>query len=144
MVHSRSIYPAMTNVPRGFRNWFWFRPFQFTLRTLFVLTALASIWLGFKVNAVHRQQAAIAKLAKLEITVHYDHQHRALPSQELAVRGSVLANRNQLVTRPNSPRWLRNLIGDDYFQTATAVTLYGEESDIELALPHLKQLPNLR
>ena len=125
-----------------------FRPFRFTLRTLFVLMAIASIWIGLKVNAVRRQQAVVAELSKMQIMVHYDHQHDALPPQQLALRGSAfgpMAFPNQPTTTPNAPRWIRGLIGDDYFQTVTAVTLLTNElPDIKAALLYLKQLPQLK
>jgi len=125
-----------------------FRPFQFGLRAVFVLMAITAVWAGFKVQAVHRQQAAVTALAKIEVVVHYDHQHSAIPTNQLAWRGSGIGKQMfpaTPATTPGGPRWLRAIVGDDYFQTVTAVTLHSNEpADIEAVLPHLKKLPHLK
>jgi len=138
----------MSNTPENPKSRGRFRLFRFTLRTLLLLIAVAAFWTGFQANAVRRQQATVAELSKMGIIVHYAHQHDALPPQQLALRGSVfgtVAFPNQRTTSPNGPTWLRRIVGDDYFQTATAVTLFSDDlDDIKAVLPHLKKLPYLK
>ena len=125
-----------------------FHPFRFTLCAIFVATAIASTWVAFNANAARRQQALVANLSEMQIIVHYDHQYNALPTHQLALRRSRIgriADPNQRSSNLNAPPWWRRLIGDHYFQTASAVTISTNElSDIETALSYLKQLPNLR
>ena len=125
-----------------------FRPFRFTLRTIFVILTIASIWMAFKVSAARRQQVLVDELSEIQIVAHYDHQHDALPTQQLALHGSGptrIALPNQSLKNSNASAWLRRLIGDHYFQTVSAVTISTNElSVIEAALPRLKKLPNLK
>ena len=110
--------------------------------------AVASVWVALYANAASRQQAAVAQLSEMQITVHYDHQLNALSSQQLALRGSgfgQIPHSNHSPANLNALTWLQQMVGDHYFQTASAVTIFTNEMpDIVAALPYLKKLPNLK
>lgn len=95
--------------------------------------------MSFNVNTARRQQAVVHELSKMQILVLYGHQRVAAPPQQFALQGSFPFRTNS----PNAPAWLRRLLGDDYFQTVTAVSLEGDLDKIKTALPHLKKLPHL-
>ena len=105
---------------------------RFSLRTfLLVLTALC-IWLGVKVNQARRQKAAVEALTRLG-DVFYAHQlSRDLeyfdvydPQKDLGV-----------------PTWLRELAGDDFFQSVAAVDFKAHVTDANLV--HLAALRELK
>lgn len=88
--------PQTSSVPRR-------RRLQFGLGTLLVSIAAFSVWLGPKVNRANSQRRAVGEFEKLGLQVHYDYQQTPngyFPSAE-----------------QNGPKWLRELAGDDYFQT---------------------------
>ncbi|MEZ6109926.1 MAG: hypothetical protein R3C99_02745 [Pirellulaceae bacterium] len=114
---------------------------------MLLLIAASAIWMGIRANTIRRQQATIAELSKMRVIVHYDHQHDALPPQQLALRGTMIGPifPEQRTTSPSGPTWLRHLLGDDYFQTPVAVTLFTDDlNDITAVLPLLRKLPRLK
>jgi hypothetical protein len=94
------------------------RWFQYSLRTLLVLVilcAFACSWLAVKLQQARRQREVVAEIREeLGGRIHYDWQ--------LDYRGSYLLN-PQMPT----PQWLRNLFGDDLFQSAGHVGIEGDK-----------------
>jgi hypothetical protein len=98
--------------PKSRRRWF-----QYSLRTLLVVTTLCAIacsWLGVELQQARRQREAVVALEKLGGTVRYDWQFDTqgygLPSPQ-----------------PPGQPLLRRLLGDDFFQSAHAVYLNGTQ-----------------
>lgn len=122
--------------------------FRFSLRTLLIAITLACFSAAFYVHWLQRQEReAIVVLRGMMIDSHFDHQHAALPTMELAYSQSGFASYfpKRAPTEPTAPKILRQVLGDDYFQSVTAVTiLTNDVSEIRAALPHLKRLRNLR
>src|SRR5215475_8806822 len=80
------------------------RWFRYSLRTLLVFVTLASAgfgWLGYKVRQAKRQQDTILAIMKLGGTVIYDYEYEGAPLP--------------------GPKWLRDLIGVDFFAAPYAV-----------------------
>ena len=76
------------------RTWF-----QFRLRSLFVLVALAAVpcaWLAWKMHHKWRERDAVAELRSLGVWVGYDWQWAIEP-------------------QPPGPAWIRKHFGDDFF-----------------------------
>jgi hypothetical protein len=101
---------------------------RFSLRSLLVLVTVLCVWLGVKVNQARRQKEAVAALQELGATVTYA-QHRVGPNafnhdRELDV-----------------PGWLRELAGDDFFQSVISLNVGQPMSDAELV--HLSALPEI-
>jgi hypothetical protein len=117
---------ASTIPPR--RRWL-----RFSLRSLLILITVLSIWLGVKVNQARRQKEAVAALRQLGATVYYSHQRR-----------DTFPNSYDLANDLSVPGWLRELAGDDFFQSAACVQVLGPVTDDALvhlaALPHLESL----
>jgi hypothetical protein len=86
-----------SSTPSVRRSWF-----AFSLRSLLVLTALCAVWLGIVTHQARRQRAAVTALKAAGAQVYYDFQrHAPGTNQPPEKRG---------------PRWLRDFLGDDYFQ----------------------------
>jgi hypothetical protein len=89
------------------------RWFQFSVRALLVFVTLCAIpcsWIAVKLQQARRQREGVAAIEKLGGTVLYDWQ------TELDAKGQY---NNQ---RPG-PKWLRTVLGDDFFQSVYAVDL---------------------
>lgn len=120
---------------------------RFSLRTVLLLTVVLSVWLAHQTNRVRRQVAAVKAIHDLRGEIRYDYE----PSQE--ERQAQVANaRIRGLPPPNftneadGPKWLRQLVGDDYFRSVVEVRLevrqkvrYVDEPMLE----HLSSLPDL-
>jgi Leucine Rich repeat len=95
--------------------------FQFTLRSLLALVlvvAIASNWLAVEVKQSRQQHEAVEAILKDGGRVVYDYQ--------LALRAKVPAE-------PPGPAWLRESIGEDFFEDVDIVSLsYSRVTDIGL------------
>jgi hypothetical protein len=108
--------------PKPRRRWF-----QFRLRTLFVLMVLASIglsWFAVKMQQAKRQREAVEAIKSASGWVCYDFEWDGQDMIPDAV--------------PQTPAWLRESLGDDFFSTV----VWAEVSDD--AIDHLKALPQLQ
>jgi len=81
------------------------RWFQFSLRTLLVLLTVLCVWLGVTVNRARKQREAVAAIEALGGYVRYEYQYGS--GQE-----------------PPGPKWLRELIGEEYFVSVVYVVLH--------------------
>lgn len=102
------------------------RRFQYSLRTLLLLFLLASVvlsWFTVRMQRATRQRAAVTTITSLGGMVVFDDE----PEDMLAAR-----------TGSRVPRWLRQLLGDDFFHTAVRVVAFNDAS-ME-AVPHLPAL----
>jgi Leucine-rich repeat (LRR) protein len=114
---------ASTIRPR--RRWL-----RFSLRSLLILVTILSIWLGVKVNQARRQKEAVAALVELGAIVRYEHQKHDTQPYAYDTEKSV-----------NAPGWLRELAGDDFFQTVVHVLFMRPVTDEDLV--HLAALPRI-
>lgn len=94
--------------------------FQISLRALLVAIVPLAAWLGFAAHTARTQKNAVAIIHAKGGRVAY--RHNELPGNQL---GSTNAE-------PVAPLWLRRLVSDDFFQTATTIVLYGEFSRADL------------
>jgi hypothetical protein len=118
--------PAVTaadSTQRPRRRWL-----RFSLRTLLILVTVLCIWLGVKVNQARRQKESTDALRKMGAIVVCAHQ-------------GVDFNSGKLVGELNVPGWLRELAGDDFFQTVTTVEFRRPITDDHLV--HLAGLPQI-
>ena len=117
---------AATIPPR--RRWL-----RFSLRSLLILITVLSIWLGVKVNQARRQKDAVAALRGLGATVYYEHQRHA-------GRFNTFDAEKVL----DVPGWLRELAGDDFFQSVVCVQFSRSARPVTNDdLAHLAALPRL-
>ena len=99
------------------------RYLTFSLRTLFVLTTALAVWLGVIVNRAHRQREAVRAIEALGGTIEYE--------------------------RTAGPKWLRQLIGDEFLQEVWGVDWASPrmppvtEANVKSAIPQLKRLRQL-
>jgi hypothetical protein len=113
------------------------RWFQFSLRTLLVfvtLCAIACSWFAVKLQQATRQREAVAEIKKLGGICVYDWQ--------LDANGGFDYSYSK--TKPTGPVWLRNLLGDDLFQSVIMVGFEAEREVTDASLEPLKGLSEVR
>jgi len=107
---------------------------RYGLRTLLIVVAAVGVWLGVRVNAARRQQAAVATIQRLGGTVYYAHQ----------IREDSLG---RLVAEPDKPlplpKWLRP-VAERIFPPAVASVSLRETQATDRDLEILKFFPHLR
>ncbi len=88
--------------------------FRYSLRTLllaFVVVSVGLAWFTARMKKAHRQRAAVTTIVSLSGLVIFDDQPddlTAAPSES------------------SVPRWLRNLLGEDFFRTAVHVVAFND------------------
>jgi hypothetical protein len=104
----------------------WLRLFQFRLATLLIAVTALCVWLGIQVNRANRQRRSVAAILAAGGLVRYDFQ------EQNSLSGKPIAD-----AQPPGPRWLRKLIGDDYFCSVSTVDFatefWGERRERELS-----------
>jgi internalin A len=80
------------------------RWFRFSLRTLLLLVAVTAVWVGIESNRAHKQAAAVKRISELGGFLRFDFERDS--------RGNDIPN-----AEPAAPKWLRSLLGDDYFRS---------------------------
>jgi hypothetical protein len=106
---------------------------RFSLSTLFIVLTLFCVWLARNVEQARRQQTAVARLKASGATVRYFAQS---PKLRWAPPDRP----------PFGPKWLRDLLGDDFFNTVATVKFRGgahvKDEDLRplVDLLHLREL----
>lgn len=107
-------------------RWRWF---QFSLRALLLLMTVFGIWFGIRMDRARRQKRAVAVLQECgDIFYESQFNHRSV---------KFLAKK----TKPWRPKWLRAIVGDDFFDRVYAAYLYRSPSDEDLK--SLRDLPDI-
>ena len=106
---------------------------QFSLRTLLLLIAVITVWLGLVYLPAKRADLATKDLERLGVEVYYDYQ---------LVPGTVNHSYSHLVPKPG-PAFLRNILGDVFFQHADWLML-GHKPLKADDLKLIEQIPTLR
>ncbi len=105
------------------------RLFRFRLLTLLLVMTLLAVWVGTISNQANRQRRAVAVFEKLGLDINYSYQKQT--------DGSY----SQLL-EPPGPKWLRRLIGQDYFQKVAWISTFDAEDKISAeGMTHLAELP---
>jgi hypothetical protein len=90
-----------------------------------LLTAAVAVWSGIKTNQARRQRAAVTAIKAAGGNVGYDWQ-----------RQPAAAPQDQ---QPPGPKWLRGIVGDEYFQDVVEVVW----ADRKVQSDDLRWLPDL-
>ncbi len=100
---------------------------------LVTVCAVACSWLAVRLLQLERQRQAIAAVEKSGGYVFYDYQ----------ISRYVLIDSPDWENPPPGPKWLRDLLGDDFFaRVVVAQSIRGEVTDSDLE--PIKQLSDLR
>ena len=83
---------------------------QFSLRTFFVLVTVFCVWLGWTVHRANEQRKAVEWVREMggDVAYGYQRDEAGIPIVD---------------AKPPGPKWLRQLLGVDYFQEVTVVDL---------------------
>jgi hypothetical protein len=111
------------------------RWFQFSLRTLLVAVVLigfGSAWLGVKVQKAREQKAAVDAILNSGGSVTYDYESDSQGNHVPEPAASY------------GTKWLRPLLGIDFFQSVNVVTYSGNHCVVAADLERLKDLPDLK
>ena len=111
--------------PKPKRRWF-----QYSLRTLFVAIAVLGVWLAMVTSAARRQQSIVARLRELHAEITYDF--------EVDTQGT-----RKSAAVPPGPKWLRELVGQDYLSDVVQVNCSDRNIDDD-DLDQLRGLKHLR
>jgi hypothetical protein len=98
---------AATDKPR--RPWL-----RFSIRAVMLLVLVVGVLLGRHVNKARKQHAAVAAVQRAGGWVHYDYEF---------VNGKLTRGQS-----PWAPRWLRQMVGDEFFQNVRQVSLVYDDS----------------
>jgi hypothetical protein len=90
-----------------------------SLRTLLLGITALCVWLGILGAAARREQRVVATLHKAGGSIHYDYE-MVSGANSPDVRLMVDVN-----AVPSGPRWLREMIGEEWFTDVAAVTFDG-------------------
>ena len=121
--HPADDEPPVAAQKHSKRRWF-----QFSLRTLMIFTlicAVASAWLGIKIDQKRKEREAVAAIGKLGGKVAYDY--------DWIIGG-----------KPPGPDWLRHLFGENIFSEVVEVDLLAASNVTDAELEHLKALTHLQ
>jgi hypothetical protein len=96
-----------TNMPT--RRWS-----RFSIRVMMLIVLLIAVLLGWQANKAREQREVVAAVQKYGGWVHYDYEF---------VNGKLITGRS-----PWGPRWLREMLGDSFFQNVRQVSLVYDDS----------------
>jgi hypothetical protein len=103
------------------------RWFQFSLRTFFVVVAVACLWLGYYARQAALRGQAVGALLNRGAQIIYRHQYIRIPKGTKFLSGprTIIADGNTFQFNPDAPvpgpDWLRSALGDDFFQEVQVV-----------------------
>src|ERR1700676_1787169 len=99
--------PPKADPPKRNRRWY-----QFSLRSLMIFTLICAVcagWLGKKIHQKRREREAVHAIVKAGGDAWYDQQR---------------PNKRSGRSEPSGPRWLRNLLGENFFREVKEIDLY--------------------
>jgi Leucine Rich repeat len=89
--------------------------FRLSLRALMVIVLVSGGLIGWKANRAHTQRRAVEAIKAINGNVVYDFQYAG---NDVLTPAPFSARKE-----PDAPKWLRNLLGDEYFQEVTMVDI---------------------
>ena len=107
--------------------------FRLSLRAFMVIVLVTGGIMGWKANLAHSQRRAVEAIMAINGRVVYDFQN----SGNDVLTPTPMSPRKE----PSAPKWLRNVLGDEYFQEVTMVIISSAVSD-EI-LPTIAKLDHL-
>jgi hypothetical protein len=107
------------------------RRLRISLRFTLAMIVVLGLWMGWQVNKARRQREAVAAIKKYGGWVHYD--------WEEMVNGKPAKG-----TQPPAPKWLRKLLGDEYFQEIAHVSLvYDDSTGVRFDIKNVSHADNV-
>jgi Leucine Rich repeat len=104
------------------------RWFSFSLRSLLIVVTILCVGLGWKMHQVRNLRRAVAEVHRLGGDVNFRYELDRAPPVE-----------------PPGPKWLRRILGDDFFVEVNQIQIYTDQANDEslaiiASLPHIDSL----
>lgn len=106
------------------------RSLRFSLRTFVIVLTILCVWIGWYLLRVEQQREAVKWVLENGGTVDYDYE---FDLNDVFIIGS----------QPSVPKWLYNMLGVDYFSSATQVRAASTRVSDVTSLANLKNLKYL-
>ena len=116
---------------------------QFSLRTWLVLSTVVGAWLGWQAHQARQQRLAVQAIQETGGWVYYDYQDVPAKPAASGVVGASSASGFLGSQQPRGPRWLRRILGDDYFRDVACVVFY-DDNDNSHARELARRCPKAR
>lgn len=122
----------------------WRPKFRFSLRLLLLVITLLCLLLATQANRAKRQKLAVSVVQELGGEVQYDYQ---LSRFEKAIRAVDAADKGlrppSVIEEPSGPKWLRQLVGNEYFQRVVGVDFRYSADISGPVMEHITSLTDL-
>ena len=118
----------------------WRPKFRFSLRSLLLVITLLSLWLATQANRAKRQKLAVSVVQELGGEVQYDYQLSRFEKARRTVKG---LRPPSVIEEPSGPKWLRQLVGNEYFQRVVGVDFRYSADISGPVMEHITSLTDL-
>ncbi len=116
------------------------RIFRISIRTLLVVVALTAIWMAHHVNRASSQRRAVATIRDAGGAIYYDWMLQPVYDPDGTIPYFKVIKDPDVI---DAPTWLREAIGDDYFQHVVqigSIHPHRINDDVISAMRKLKRL----
>ena len=120
-----------TDKPKTKRRWL-----QFSLRTMMVVVTVFCVWLGITAKRARDQKQAVEMIPGLPGLVYYEYQ--------LVDERYTLQPPDAPGLKPPGPKWLRQLLGDDYFFSVYYINPIGSKVNDDILATIAKTLTDVK
>ena len=112
---------------------------RYSLRIFLLVLAVFSIWLGIRVNQAVRQRNAVAEMNSAGANIFFNWQLEPVRDADGDIDYYKVIKDPEAVS---APKWLRQLVGDEYFQHVVKIVIHPDEVD-EQVINTIGQFPKL-
>jgi hypothetical protein len=121
------------------------RWYQYRLRTLLVVMTLLAVWMAHISHRARQQKLAVEMVRRLGGLAEYDYEGPTFFYSSNISRRTRLTHVVFATPPLHGPIWLRNFLGNDYFQSVEAIDLNGSLAtdnnlSVLVGIPNLKML----
>ncbi len=113
---------------------------RYSLRFFLLAFTVLAIWLGIRTNAALNQRRAVAIINEAEGDIYFNWQMKPVYDAQGNMRHwDIIKDPNVI----SAPAWLRQLIGDEFFQKVECVDIHPDLVNDEV-IAAMRRLPKLK